>query len=104
MRSRRCPKGHEDSEEESYSQNLLKSVINKVCKKYYGNYYNYAIAMYYISNFKKLGTKTLTYSKIYLNNLQLNCKYNNQNEINILAYNIDSKIPETFIKLFSELK
>jgi hypothetical protein len=60
--------------------------------------------MYYISNVKKLGTRTLTYSKIYLNNLQLKCKYNNQNEINILAYNIDSEIPETFIKLFLELK
>jgi hypothetical protein len=60
--------------------------------------------MYYISNVRKMGPRTLTYSKIYLNNLQLKCKYNNQNEINILAYNIDSEIPETFIKLFSELK
>ena len=59
--------------------------------------------MYYISNVKKLGSKTLTYSKIYLNNLQLKCKYNNQNEINMLAYNIDTEIPETFIKLLSVL-
>jgi hypothetical protein len=74
-----------------------------VCKKYYGNKYNYILAMYYVSNIEKLGeNKTITYANKYINNLTLGCKYHDQEEINKMMPNIDSTIPESFIHLLNE--
>jgi hypothetical protein len=71
-----------------------------VCKKYYGNKYNYIIAMYYVSNIEKLGeTKTITNANKYINNLTLGCKYPDQDEVNKLMPDISSIIPESFIHL-----
>ena len=56
--------------------------------------------MYYVSNIEKLGeTKTITNANKYINNLTLGCKYHDQEEVNKLMPDIDSKIPESFIHL-----
>ncbi len=63
--------------------------------------------MYYIENLKKLGEqKTLVYSNMYINYLQLGCKYSCQEDVNILCpfyLKKDFEIPEYFKNIYNEL-
>lgn len=59
--------------------------------------------MYYKYNLENLGeTKIITYSNIFINNLMFGCKYANQEDVNILAPNIEEVIPKNFLDLLHD--
>jgi hypothetical protein len=73
-----------------------------MCKKYYGNKYNYYIYTYYISNLNLLGEyKTTIYANKYINNITLGCKYFDQKEIDALVP-VLGDIPTGFLDLIKD--
>jgi hypothetical protein len=63
--------------------------------------------MYYIENMNKLGEeKTIVYSNMYINHLQLGCKYNCQDSVNNLCPSYlknNFEIPKYFKDIFNDL-
>lgn len=81
--------------------------IKKMCKKYRGHKHNYILAMYYIENYKYIGEKkAIMYSNMYLNWLELGCKYSQQLEVNKMCpeyLNGDFCVPEFFKNVINEI-
>ena len=58
--------------------------------------------MYYMSNLKILGkTKIISYSKKFINNYMLGCRYTDQEEVDKLIPIIKNVVPQEFIEFLN---